>query len=94
MAIIKAIAGKNRVSVKRIVDYVLQEEKIIHNQVTVINCSNDNRCAEEMELTKIAFGKTRGRQYKYYVVSYSPEDFKSNPTVYITSHMINEMILM
>lgn len=93
MAIIKAIAGKNRGSVKRIVDYVLQEEKIIHNQVTAINCSNDNRCAEEMELTKIAFGKTGGRQYKHYVVSYSPEDFKNNPTAYITSHMITMRLI-
>lgn len=69
MAIIKAINSKSKVD--KIIDYITQEEKTEEKLISGINC-NPCTVKVEMEVTKLYFGKTGGRQYKHFVQSFAP----------------------
>lgn len=71
MAIVKAVSSK--ASIKTAIEYVTKEEKTEDKLVSGIRCSADN-AYEEMQTTKVMWGKTDGRTYKHFVQSYHPED--------------------
>ena len=76
MAIIKAISSK--ASIGTALDYVTKEEKTDKKLVSGIRCYADT-VKDEMQATKIMWGKTGGRTYKHFVLSYHEnENIASN----------------
>ena len=71
MAIIKAVSSK--ASIDRAVDYVLNKEKTEKKLTAGWHCSPDS-ARNEMEITKLMYGKTGGRTYKHFVQSFAPEE--------------------
>lgn len=71
MATIKAAASKN--TLKGIIEYVTQEEKTDGRLLSGINCTPDT-VLDEMEITKLMWDKTGGRQYKHFVQSYHKDE--------------------
>lgn len=71
MAIIKAVSSK--ASINTAIEYVTKEEKTEKKLVSGYNCQPEN-VAEEMQLTKEAWGKTDGRTYKHIVQSFHPDE--------------------
>ena len=76
MAIIKAVTGKNRASLARIINYIMKTEKTEHKLIEGINCEGSTNCIQQMNMTKTMYKKEGGRQYKHYVLSFHPDDFK------------------
>lgn len=71
MATIKAVK-RSTTKLGKIIDYVSAKEKT-QGLITGINCNADT-ALEEMQSTKELYGKTNGRQYKHYVLSYHPDE--------------------
>lgn len=76
MAIVKAVKGKNRASLARIINYIMKTEKTEHKLIEGINCEGSTNCIQQMKMTKAMYKKEGGRQYKHYVLSFHPDDFK------------------
>ena len=77
MAIIKAISGKNKGSIARIIHYIMKKEKTDYRLITGINCEGSTNCIQQMKMTKAMYKKEGGRQYKHYVLSFHPDDFQN-----------------
>lgn len=71
MATIKAVK-RGTTKLGKIIDYVSRENKT-QGLITGINCNADT-AFEEMQATKELYGKTNGRQYKHYVLSYHRDE--------------------
>ena len=71
MAIVKAVSSK--ATINTAIEYVTKEEKTEKKLVSGYNCQPEN-VAEEMQLTKEAWGKTDGRTYKHIVQSFHPDE--------------------
>lgn len=71
MAIIKAISSK--ATINAAIEYVTKKEKTEKKLVSGYNCQPES-VAEEMQLTKEAWGKTDGRTYKHIVQSFHPDE--------------------
>lgn len=71
MAVIKAVSSK--ASLNTAIKYVSQDEKTEEYLKSGINCSPDTALVE-MEVTKLAWNKTKGRQYIHVVQSFAPEE--------------------
>lgn len=71
MAIIKAVSSK--ASIRRALNYILNPEKTKLQLVSSLNCYPYS-AIEEMEVTKLVWGKTQGRQYYHFIQSFSPEE--------------------
>lgn len=76
MAIIKAVSGKNKGSIARVIHYIMKKEKTDFKLITGINCEGSTDCIQQMKMTKTMYKKEGGRQYKHYVLSFHPDDFK------------------
>lgn len=76
MAIIKAVSGKNKGSIARVIHYIMKKEKTDFKLITGINCEGSTNCIQQMKMTKAMYKKEGGRQYKHYVLSFHPDDFK------------------
>lgn len=76
MAIIKAVSGKNKGSIARVIHYIMKKEKTDLKLITGINCEGSTDCIQQMKMTKAMYKKEGGRQYKHYVLSFHPDDFK------------------
>ena len=76
MAIIKAVSGKNKGSIARVIHYIMKNEKTDLKLITGINCEGSTDCIQQMKMTKAMYKKEGGRQYKHYVLSFHPDDFK------------------
>lgn len=73
MAIIKAINSKS--SISHIIHYVADPEKTEEKLMYGKDCSADpHNAIEDMKMTKEIYGKGKGREYKHFVQSFSPED--------------------
>lgn len=71
MAIIKFVNSKT--SLKKTLEYIMQENKTNNNLISTINCNKDS-AFEEMMLTKRKFNKLNGRERLHIVQSFSPKD--------------------
>ena len=71
MATIKAVK-RGTTKLGKIIDYVSAKEKT-QGLITGINCNADT-AHDEMLATKELYGKTDGRQYKHYVLSYHRDE--------------------
>jgi len=71
MAIIKAVSSK--ASIRRALNYIINPEKTELQLVSSLNCYPYS-AIEEMEVTKLVWGKTQGRQYYHFIQSFSPEE--------------------
>lgn len=76
MAIIKAVSGKNKGSIARVIHYIMKKEKTDFKLITGINCEGSTDCIQQMKMTKAMYKKEGGRQYKHYILSFHPDDFK------------------
>lgn len=71
MAVIKAVSSK--ASISTAINYVTKEEKTIDKYISGINC-NAETALLEMQTTKELYGKTGGRTYKHFVMSYHADE--------------------
>lgn len=71
MAIIKAISSK--ASIGTALDYVTKEEKTESKLVSGLRCQAET-VKDEMQATKEMWGKTGGRTYKHFVLSYHEKE--------------------
>lgn len=71
MAITKAVSSK--ASIGTAIDYVEKEEKTEEKLMSGIGCTPET-AKEEMQATKELWGKTGGREYKHFTISYAPEE--------------------
>lgn len=71
MAIIKAISSK--ASIATAINYVSKKEKTTTKLLSGINC-DPTSAKEEMQVTKMLWGKTGGRTYQHYVHSYAAKE--------------------
>lgn len=67
MAIIKAVSSK--AGIKTAINYVTRDEKTDQTLLSGLHCEPDT-AADEMQATKLLWGKTGGRTYKHFVQSY------------------------
>ncbi len=73
MAIIKAVKNSHS-DLKHIINYVTKKEKTIGKKLcSGFNCNVDT-AAQEMQMTKELYGKTKGRTYKHFVQSFPPNE--------------------
>ena len=73
MAIIKAVKNSHS-DIKHIINYVTKKEKTIGKKLcSGFNCNADT-VSEEMQITKELYNKTKGRTYKHFVQSFSPNE--------------------
>lgn len=73
MAIIKAVKNSHS-DLKHIINYVTKKEKTIGKKLcSGFNCNADT-AAQEMQMTKELYGKTKGRTYKHFVQSFPPNE--------------------
>lgn len=73
MAIFKAVANSHS-SIKFIICYVSKREKTIGKKLcSGYNCNADT-AAQEMQMTKELYNKTKGRTYKHFVQSFPPDE--------------------
>ena len=98
MAILKAIntSASSRTALSAVVGYVLQGEKINHSEDLVSGVgywehmdSDLDRKTVVAEFMKVKrdFGKTFGRYYAHYVISYAPDEF--NKDTALQAHAIS-----
>jgi hypothetical protein len=75
VAVIKGIDGKNNSKgcLKNVINYITDKEKTEEKLISGHNCSPET-ARQEMEVTKMTWNKTDGRQYKHYVQSFNPKD--------------------
>lgn len=71
MAIIKAVSS--RASIARAINYVTQTEKTDSKLITGVDCRVSS-VIDEMEVTKLIWGKTGGRTYKHFIQSFHPDE--------------------
>ena len=71
MAVIKAVNSKD--SLNGIIKYITMGDKTEERLISGKDCSPSN-VIEEMKVTKEIFNKTKGRQYKHFIQSFSPKD--------------------
>lgn len=71
MATCKAVSAKGGVG--GIIGYVTGEEKTEEKLVSGIECS-PSTAKTEMQATKELWGKTGGRTYKHFIISYAPNE--------------------
>ncbi len=71
MATCKAVSSKGGVG--GILNYVLDKEKTEEELITGIECCSLS-VKEEMQATKELWGKTGGRTYKHFIISYAPDE--------------------
>lgn len=71
MAIIKAVSS--RASIAKAIKYVTQDEKTKSDLITGIGCSVSS-VIDEMEVTKLLWGKTGGRTYKHFIQSFHEDE--------------------
>ncbi|MFI3326001.1 MAG: relaxase/mobilization nuclease domain-containing protein [Clostridia bacterium] len=71
MAVCKAVSSKGGIG--GILNYVLDKEKTKEELVSGIECCSFT-AKEEMEATKELWGKTGGRTYKHFIISYAPDE--------------------
>ena len=71
MATVKAVSSK--CGIGGIIDYVTKEEKTESKLLYGHNCSVDT-VKDEMQATKEAWGKTGGRTYKHFVISFHKDE--------------------
>jgi len=76
MPILKVI--NSRATLRRAIDYTCRKAE--QGEILGINCRAEY-AAEEMIVTKAYYGKTDGRQYQHYVLSFAPEDNVDAETV-------------
>ena len=73
MAIIKAVKNSHS-NIKHIINYVTKKEKTMNKKLcSAYNCNIDT-AAKEMQITKELYNKTKGRTYKHFVQSFSPNE--------------------
>ena len=51
MAIIKAVSGKNKGSIARVIHYIMKKEKTDFKLITGINCEGSTDCIQQMKMT-------------------------------------------
>lgn len=71
MAVIKAVSS--HASIVQALNYVMKDEKTTEKLLSGLNCEPET-VKDEMQITKILWGKTGGRTYKHFVQSFSPEE--------------------
>jgi hypothetical protein len=71
---INKVTSSSKKTIASILAYLITDEKTNDNLITSINCSSGTAAADEMQLTKIIFGKNHGRQYMHYINSFLPEE--------------------
>lgn len=71
MAVIKAVSSKAGIGTA--IYYVTKEEKTEQTLLSGLNCEPDT-VKEEMQATKVLWGKTDGRTYKHFVQSFAPDE--------------------
>ena len=71
MAVVKAVSSKASIDVA--LDYVMKKEKTENKLISGIFC-NPESVKDEMEVTKLTYGKTDGRTYKHFVQSYHKDE--------------------
>ena len=57
MAIIKAVSGKNKGSIARVIHYIMKKEKTDLKLITGINCEGSTDCIQQMKMTKAMYKK-------------------------------------
>lgn len=73
MAIVKAVKNSHS-DIKHIINYVTKKEKTIGRKLcSGFNCNADT-AAQEMQMTKEIYNKTKGRTYKHFVQSFPPDE--------------------
>ncbi len=73
MAIIKCVKNSHS-DIKHIINYVTKKEKTIGKKLcSGFNCNADT-VAQEMQMTKELYNKTKGRTYKHFVQSFPPDE--------------------
>lgn len=81
MGIIKFI--NNKVSLKKTIDYICQNEKTNNKLITGKDCTSEN-AYEEMMAVKNMYSKTDGREKLHFIQAFNPED----DLTYETAHEI------
>lgn len=71
MAILKAV--NSRASLGNAVRYITKKEKTEAKLISGFNCREDNPLAQMM-MTKKLWGKTGGRQYKHFIISFAKDE--------------------
>jgi len=71
MAIIKAVSS--RASIARAINYITRIEKTDSKLITGVDCRASS-VIDEMEVTKLMWGKTGGRTYKHFIQSFHPDE--------------------
>lgn len=88
MAIVKVINSK--ASLKKAINYITKEEKTEKSLIEGVNCDRENPF-ESMQLIKEMYGKTGGRSYKHFVVSFPPnETVTTNQALEIAMHTLEQ----
>lgn len=73
MAIIKSVKNSHS-NIKHIINYVTKKEKTIGKKLCSAHNCNIDTAAKEMQITKELYNKTKGRTYKHFVQSFSPNE--------------------
>ncbi len=71
MAILKAV--NSRASLGNAIRYITKKEKTEAKLISCYNCREDNPLAQMM-MTKKLWGKTGGRQYKHFIISFAKDE--------------------
>jgi hypothetical protein len=92
MAIIEQINGRNKTytGLKRVIDYILREDKTELGLYGGFNCDADN-AYNDFIMTKRNYNKETGRQYIHFVQSFSNREDISPETV---KSIADELLLM